>query len=127
MEQSALPRKVKMASLTQTVIRMCTNQVGRNSKELKNIHLKKLMYKMKVSGCSQEKRREVMIAGLRGYSRMEKDHRPINRPGWMGQKTRRLKKLTGKNIWYKKPKNEKKIETTKKVLGRINGGLMLRR
>ena len=106
MEQSALPRKVKMASLAQMVIKRCTNQVGRSSKGLKTKHLSKLMFKMKKSGYSKEQRLEVLVSGLRGYERMVRDQqegrRPINRTGWMGQRKRRLQKLVGKGTWFKK-------------------------
>ena len=36
--------------------------------------------------------------------------RPINRPGHIGARTRRLKKLIGKKEWYKNKKNNKKRE-----------------
>ena len=50
MEMSALPRKVKITSLSQMVLRRCTNHVGRMSRDLKVPHLSKLMFKMKKSG-----------------------------------------------------------------------------
>ena len=52
---------------------------------------------------------QTLLAGLRGYKRMKdtenRGGRPVNRPAWMGARTRRLKRLTGKRTWYKmKPK-----------------------
>ena len=99
MEKSALPKKVKLASLSEMVIKRCTNQVGRNSRDLKNKHLARLIFKMKKSGYSKEQKLEMLLSGLCGYQRMVEDEengvRPVNRPGWMGQRTRRLKKLVG--------------------------------
>ena len=87
MEKSALPKKVKLASLSQMVIKRCTHQVGRNSRDLKNKHVSRLMFKMKKSGYSKEQRLEVLLSGLRGYQGMVEDEengvRPVNRPGWM--------------------------------------------
>ena len=87
MEASALPKKVKVTSLTQMVLRRCTNQVGRLSRELKTPHLSKLMYKMKVSGYCEKQRVKVLLAGLRCYRRMVRDEiegkRPVNRPEWV--------------------------------------------
>ena len=75
--------------------------------ELRNGHLSRLMYKMKVSGYSKHQRLEVLVSGLKGYKRMKKDEqegrRLINRPEWVGNRARRIKKLVGKKTWYKSP------------------------
>ena len=44
MEKSALAKKVKITSLTQMVLRRWTNQVGRDSRELKTVYLSKFMF-----------------------------------------------------------------------------------
>ena len=76
--------------------------MGGGPRTLKTKHLSRLMYKLKRSGYDQDQRMEILVAGLRGYRKMERDEiegiRPINRFGWMGSRTRRLKKLVGKKL-----------------------------
>ena len=68
------------------------------------------MWKMRKSGYDEAQRREVLISGLRGFERMRKDEeegkRPVNRPEWMGSRTRRLRRLIGNKTWYKKKKTK---------------------
>ena len=115
MERSLLPRKVKIASLSQMVIRRCSNQVGGGEKNMKTKHLSKLMYKMKKSGYSQEERMQVLVTGMRGFRRMETDQKAGKRPEWMGERGRRLKKLTGCRTWYLKRKRNKNAGGRKKL------------
>ena len=61
MEKSALPKKVKIASLAQMVIRRCTNQIGVGERDLKTRHLSKLMLKMRKSGYNYVQRMEVLL------------------------------------------------------------------
>ena len=66
MKRSAIPTKVKIASLAQMVVRRCANQVGGGPKSLRTIHLSKLMNKMRVSGYDTAGRVEVLLSGMRG-------------------------------------------------------------
>ena len=97
MRKSALPTKVKIASLSQMVVKRCMNQVGGGARSLRTEHISKLMFKMRASGYDTAGRVEVLLAGLKGFKRMEEEQansgRPINRPGWMGSRGRRLRKL----------------------------------
>ena len=54
MERSAMPKKMKIASLSQEVVRRNRNQVGEAPAELRTKHLSKFMFKLKNSGYSQE-------------------------------------------------------------------------
>ena len=46
------------------------------------------------------------MSGLRGYKRMVEDEkagkRLVNRPEWVGRRTRRIRKIMGKSNWFKK-------------------------
>ena len=53
MERSGMPRKMKVASLTQEVIRRNRNQTGGAPEELKNGHLGKFMLKLKLNILTQ--------------------------------------------------------------------------
>ena len=115
MARSALSTKVKISSLAQMVIRRCANNIGGGPKTLKQKHLTKLMMRMKKSGYEEHQRLEVLLAGLRGFKKMESDERngvrPINRPSWVGARSRRLKKLTGKRTWFRKTKQKEEKRT----------------
>ena len=81
---------------------------------------------MKKSGHNQNQRMEVLISGLRGYKRMERDvesgKRPINRPEWMGVRGRRLKRLIGNKTWFKMKKGKRKVGNKWKKKNKVLGG-----
>ena len=82
------------------VIRRSQNQVGGGPRTLRTNPISKLMNKMRISGYNQEQRLEVLLAGMKGFRKMEKDEAdgltPINRFGRMGSRTRRLRRLVGR-------------------------------
>ena len=112
MERLAMPKKIKMASLSQEVVRRDRNQTGAAPDELRAKHLTKFMFKLKISGYGVGDRLQILLSGQRKYARMvqtEKEGgRPVNRPGSMGERKRRLQRLTGKRSWFRKKKREVK-------------------
>ena len=112
MERSAMPKKMKLASLSQEVVRRNRNQTGAAPDMLRAVHLTKFMFKLKTSGYSHGDRLQILLSGQRRYAKMVKTEveggRPVNRPGSMGERRRRLQRLVGKRDWFKKKK--KKLE-----------------
>ena len=49
MEQSAMPKKMKMASLSQEIVRRNRNQTGAAPDDIRAVHLSKFMFKLKRS------------------------------------------------------------------------------
>ena len=94
MEKSGMPRKMKVASLTQEVIRRNRNQTGEAPEELRKGHLSRFMLKLRLSGYCEKERLTILLAGQKGYQKMvdreKKGARPVNRPVTMGMRTRRL-------------------------------------
>ena len=112
MERSAMPKKMKMASLAQEVVRRNRNQTGAAPDILRAGHLSKFMYKLKKSGYSYGDRLQILLSGQRSFARMVRTEReggrPVNRPGSMGERRRRLQRLIGKKTWYKNKKRTEK-------------------
>ena len=106
------------------VMKRCTNHIRAAPKDLRDRHLSKLMFKLKVSGYNEIQRRDILISGLRGYERLVREEkegrRPINRPEWMGQRGRRLKKLIGKKTWFNK-KRRKNLNQTGRYKKKLTG------
>ena len=106
MEGSALPHRIKIQTLSQEIIRRMRNTSGKISKARRAEILTKFMMKMKRSGYSAKVRRNVALAGLKGYWTMvrteEQGGRRVNRPKWEGASSRRFKKLAGKRNWFRK-------------------------
>ena len=94
MERSGMPRKMKIASLTQEIIRRNRNQTGEAPESICKEHLSRFMLKLKLSGYKEKERLQILLAGQRGYNRMVTTEkiggRPINRPDSMGKRKRRL-------------------------------------
>ena len=63
-----MPRMMKMANLTQEVIRRNRNQTGQAPDVLRAGHLSRFMLKLKLSGYKEKERLQILIAGQRGYS-----------------------------------------------------------
>ena len=111
MATSALPHRVKIATLSQEIIRRMKNTCRKASKYKRADILTEFMKKMKRSGYSAKVRRNVALAGLKGYMNMVRTEaeggRKVNRPRWEGARTRRYKKLGAKSNWFKKSKKSK--------------------
>ena len=63
MEKSGMPKRMKVASLTQEIIRRNRNQMGEAPDFLRAEHLSKFMLKLKLSGYSERDRYQILIAG----------------------------------------------------------------
>ena len=115
MESSAMPKRTKISTLSQEIIRRMKNTSRNISNERRNEILSEFMKKMKRSGYNAKTRREVLISGMKGYIKMvrteEEGGTKVNRPRWEGATTRRYRKLAGKSNWYKKKSNSSKEVT----------------
>ena len=122
MERSALPHRTKITTLTQEIIRRMRNTSRKVGKGRRAEILSKFMKKMRKSGYNSKVRRNVLLAGLKGYYNMVKEEesggRKVNRPRWEGAGARRLKKLGGKANWFKR---KSKNITVKGESGRKGG------
>ena len=72
MERSSMPKKMKIASLSQEVVRRNRNQSGAAPNKLRAEHLSKFMFKLKKSGYNQADRVQILLSGQRKYLRMVK-------------------------------------------------------
>ena len=110
MEKSTIPIKTKISTLSQEVLRRMRNTSRNVKKERREEILTEFMKKLKRSGYNAKTRREILIAGMKGYMRLVKEEeegrRRVNRPRWEGATSRRYKKLGGKGNWYKHKKSK---------------------
>ena len=71
---------------------------------------------LKRGGFTQDWVKNAPEAASIGYGRMVGNEiagiRLIKRPEHSGRKSRRVKKLTAKSIWFKKPRNPLSVSTT---------------
>ena len=109
MEKNALPHRMKITTLTQEIIRRMKNTSRTIGKKRRAVILTNFMKKIMKYGYGAKTRRNVAIAGLKGYYRMvkteEEGGRRVNRPRWERTRERRFKKLGGKANWFKKVEN----------------------
>ena len=61
MKRSGMPRKMKLASLTQEVIRRNRNQTGDAPSKLRGEHLSRFMLKLKLSGYEERRNPSPMV------------------------------------------------------------------
>ena len=105
MENSALPQRMKITTLSQEIIRRMRNTCRNISSKRRGEILSVYMRKLQRSGYSVAMREKVAIAGLRGYLRMvkveEEGGRKVNRPRQDGEEERRYKRLAGKSSWFR--------------------------
>ena len=106
MADSAQPSHVKIAMLSQELVRMMKN-VSRDSKTQKEERLNVLncfMVKMAKSRHSEATMYKVLKAGLRGYYKMViselKGFSKINRSVDMGRREREIRKILGPTEWF---------------------------
>ena len=77
--------------------------------------------KMKRLGYSQRQQAEIIVAGKTGHKRKMAGRRQRHRKGEETEKTRRLKKLTGKTSWYKERKQKHTKENQGKKMNKEKG------
>ena len=109
-EASAMSSNTKWSSLSQEIIRRMKNTSWRVPHTVREDILTDCMRKLQRSGYPELFRRDCLIKGLEGYTKMVKAEAsglgPVNRPrGKRPQKQKkRLKRIRDKGEWYKKPK-----------------------
>ena len=105
MENSALPHRMKITTLSQEIVRRMRNTCRAVSSKRRGEILSVYMRKLQRSGYSQATREMVATAGVKGYLRMVSDEadggRRVNRPRQDGEEERRYKRLAGKSTWFK--------------------------
>ena len=83
MQRSALPEKVQREALTQEIIRIRRNTIEELRDKLKSEQMSKFAWKLYKSGYCRKERREILIAGLKGFQRLveleRKGIRSLNR------------------------------------------------
>ena len=106
MQRSAVPHKIKINTLSQEVIRRMRNTRRTVGKKRRAEIMTTFMKKLKRSGYSSKTRRNVALAGMKGYLNMVKEEqaggRRVNRPRWEGAKSRRIKKISAKSNWFRR-------------------------
>ena len=114
--ESALPENTMMATLNSEVLRRMQNVSELLPMSEIDEVLDKLSPKLSNSGYKLDKVRKILGGGLSGYenrwrqSKMEenKGYRPLHESEVGSQMARSIKKLTGKNTWYKEKRGEKR-------------------
>ena len=104
-KSSALPERVKCTTLAQEVIRILRNTSERIRKERREGQLTNFAVKLKNSGYNERSRKEIILAGIKGFERIEeevkKGRRSMNRDRKENMEVRMLKKYGAKTRWYK--------------------------
>ena len=100
----------KVTTLTQEVIRRMRNISREASWEERSEVLTKFAVKMYVSKYREEKRREILVAGLKGYEKQldlnDRGIKKLYRRQWEGKASRAWTKLTGKSDWFMRKPEE---------------------
>ena len=104
-KESALPTRVKMTTLTQEVIRIRKNTSGSIREKVKVAQMSRFAMKLMLSGYNKTERREILMAGMRGFERLEEleknGKRSLNRNRKENYEARLLKKHGARSNWYK--------------------------
>ena len=104
-QRSAMPQNVKRACLTNEVIRMMRNTSRDEDEEVRKFFLSDFSHRMRMSGYPEQFRREIIVAGVRGYEkqveRNDKGECPLHRPKGFRKEERTQEKAIKKRAWYK--------------------------
>ena len=112
--KSALSENVKVASLTQEVVRVLLNCSEDLEDKSRVDHLNNLSVKMRTSGYNTEFIRKVMVAGIKTYekklkkSNLDRNHKnyaPLHLSKSFNSSQRRENKLMAKSNWYRQGQN----------------------
>ena len=111
MAESACPDAQKLAVLSQEVIRRMMHISLYVAHEEKIAVLDRFCQMMSVSGYHEERIKEVVTRGLKGYHNQlrkaqEAGNINLHRRGSATRKERQLKKILSKTTWYKKRQRE---------------------
>ena len=107
-QESAMGEQCKITTLTQEVIRRMRNTSREADQKERDSILTKFAVKMYRSGYREEKRREILVAGLKGYEKQldmeDRGVRSLYRKQHEGKAGRARAKLNGRSDWFmKKP------------------------
>ena len=104
-QRSAMPQKVKRACLTNEVLRMMRNISSDEGEEVRKFFLSDFAHRMRMSGYPEQFRREIIVAGVRGYEkqveRSDKGECPLHRPKGFRREERTQEKAIKKRAWYR--------------------------
>ena len=99
--------------MLQEIIRIQRNTSESLREEKRVEHLTKFAWKLKNSGYDKRERKEIILAGMKGFKRLEeldrRGVRSINRSRKENYNLRQLKKHRAKTGWYKKGEEKEKL------------------
>ena len=120
-KDSALPSKVKITTLTQEIIRICKNTSRSIRDKVRGKQMTRFSMKLMLSGYNKKERREILVAELKGFKRLEnlekEGKRSLNRNRRENYEARLLKKHNAKSNWYKGKKSTEEDSRSKKREG----------
>ena len=103
--ESALPERVKNTTLAQEIIRVKRNTCKPLRKRMEKEQMSRFAMKMMLSGYNKRERKEILVAGLKGFKKLEEleeqGKRSINRSRRENYEARLLAKYGAKSSWYK--------------------------
>ena len=103
--ESALPERVKNTTLAQEIIRVKRNTCKPLRKRMEKEQMSRFAMKMMLSGYNKRERKEILVAGLKGFKKLEEleeqGKRNINRSRGENYEARLLAKYGAKSSWYK--------------------------
>ena len=104
-QKSAMPSKVKRTCLTNEVIRIMRNTSRDVPDEVRRFFLSEFAQRLRMSGYPEQFRREILVAGLKGYDKQvrksDNGECPLHRPKGYRMEERRRKKMIKRRAWYK--------------------------
>ena len=117
-QRSAMPHKMKMATLTQEgFMRLCNTSRSLPDKE-KCTTLSIYMNKLRKSGYSQKIRTDILEAAVKTFRRKQKEEdlgiRPVHRMGGHDMAARRRSRISGKAHWFRPKKDSWKTRLAEK-------------
>ena len=109
-KDSAMPHKIKVATMTQEIVRRLCNTSQELDDKTKQDILSIFMRKLQLSGYSQRLRADILEAGVVTYRRKERAQvlgiQPIHRLAGFDQAARRRAKVLGKTNWFRPKRND---------------------
>ena len=116
--ETALPHKVKIATLTQEGVRRICNSSRSLPNSQKCKILSNYMRKLQISGYKQRTRANILEGAINTYRKKERAEtlgiQPVHRLGTHNVDQRRREKLTGKTEWFRPSKTNWKTKLAKR-------------
>ena len=117
-KENLLLENVKIASLTQNLIRRMKNSSELLENEERVQIVDTYVNQLRASGYSGDQRKRIIEAGLKGYETLVRKcfegKAKMHRSAREGEVARRTKKLLGKSRWFKKKKRREDRKRSKK-------------